>query len=399
MENNIEKTAEIINEKLANKVDRNEVDALKLQVKDLESAAEALTAKMQGLTGVENKKDKKETFLDVVQKYKNDFELMFQKRQSGFEMVVNKAVFEPGSVANDTYGNRLTTVGKDLSGNAMWVDELFGRIPWLDGTNGNIIFYDEKVEDLVRAAKEYAFNGTITEESTYALDEITLEVGLIADIIPINEFSLSDTPKILAIETRIKDFLRDNIGRKERLLFMNGDITTINQFSGLLKLAPTFDHATFGADPENKVQSANIVDVAAAMKATCESAGEKSIVVDYAVVNRFEVNKLRRLKDANDQYLFPKSMSLEQIFGVNKVYVTNDIAKNKLVMGDSRYPKLVGDPNIYLTMERGSGDNLKKFKYDIRVHKRSALLIYKTALAAQIKSIDLTAAKAAINLA
>jgi len=55
MENNIEKTAEKNKKKLANKVDRNEVDTLKLQVKDLESAAEALTAKMQGLTGVETK--------------------------------------------------------------------------------------------------------------------------------------------------------------------------------------------------------------------------------------------------------------------------------------------------------------------------------------------------------
>jgi len=368
-----------------------------LIIKDLQTSAEALTAKLQGMAGTQSKQVK-ESFIDVVKKHTKDFEQLFEGG-NGFKMSVNKATFIPGDVENDTHGNRLNTIDSDPSGYKSWVDTLFGTEGWVPNANGKFIFYDEKVEDLVRAAKEYALTGSATpDESTYVLEENELTVKLIADFIGVNEFALSDTNRIIALQNRLENFLRTNIQRKRQAMYMTGDATTINQFSGLVKLTPAFDYATYGAIATNKVQTANIVDLVRAMKTEIEKANQDTYKCDYVLINPSDLKKVRDLKDADDLYIFPTSIADNQLFdGITTVISTGYIAEGTLIVGDSRFPKRIDDPNIELKMSQDT-EGLKTFSYLMRIHLRSALLIRKIYLGAQSKCTNITAALAALTV-
>jgi len=256
MENNIEKTAEIINEKLANKVDRNEVDALKLQVKDLESAAEALTAKMQGLTGVENKKENTElvSFRNLSNSYK-----AAKKRQTDDLLITNKTPIKVTSEVVKAAGIFNTTTHVDAGVTMPLREAGFTRVPLTQSfllTNYiRVIGVTAEKFDKIEWIEQYAKQGA----AAY------VEQGATKPLIDSKRKKNSvDVVKIVGASEFTQEYLEDVDSALEEIRYdanlsiltqiesglVNG--TGIDQLKGVLAYAKTLNDVSFQnkfADP------------------------------------------------------------------------------------------------------------------------------------------------------
>jgi len=387
MENNIEKTAEIINEKLANKVDRNEVDALKLQVKDLESAAEALTAKMQGLTGVENKKESKMSLIDAVKSNPNLAEFLKGDKE-GLKL---KGTFTPASVINYTNEMLLPEVGRPQIAET-WFAKIFRRARIINGADGTVKFRDWDIPNIVVAANDMANFGPNNNESTFSMEQFSINIKPIADKIKISMFALTDVNVGMGAEAEVRQFLMDNMVKLENQRMFDGDSATPNQFSGLYKLSPLFPYAGWAGDKFASPGYATVVNV---IKGTMKNNKSNQFIPDYLLINPLDETALYEEEDANG-IKYNQGKTLEQIFNLRVVISTPYVPKNQLIIGDSTKPLIIDDGDFMYEIMRDS--DISTFELILQVYKRECLLIRGIYLGSSYKVDSISAMKTALTV-
>jgi hypothetical protein len=276
----------------------------------------------------------------------------------GSEDVILKANTTRASIAtnpNVFHDNKIGQFGRIAN-------NFYDRLPKLTITssdnNGTYAYIDWDEATVVKAATAIA-EGAAFPESTAAFKGYTIPLRKIGDTLPVTEEFLKDEALAAA---ELEMFLNANVNSAIGSQVINGNGTG-NNLTGLFQTIPTYTAAASG------ISAANIYDLIAKVTTAIVSTQGSRYQVNFALMNRADIDRLVLAKDANNNYLFPAQHPIYSL-----LIEDNNVAANSMVVGDIRFAKSIEIGGIELS----KGTINAQFTSDImtlKARKRLAFLI------------------------
>ena len=217
----------------------------------------------------------------------------------------------------------------------------------------------------------------------------------IYDSIRINEFSIYDAPRQVALENEIRRFISQNIRTKLNETFWKGNsAVTPEEFDGLYTQAPLYNYAGYVGE---KYTDPDLKTLVSHLKAEIEEPEPDKYTVDFVMINPKTATFLREKKDVDGRRIFSDNESLENILGVQYVKVTGYVSPNEMLIGDSEVFEILDAGDIELEVGRNK-DDFGRYHFTIRGMKRAALLLRKIDRGGVFKIDNIAAALADISI-
>jgi hypothetical protein len=248
--------------------------------------------------------------------------------------------------------------------------------------SGQISYIDWDESTTVRAAAMRA-EGVAFPESTAKFKNYQISLKKIGDTLPVSEEFYEDEA-IAASELDM--FLEVNVNSVVDNQLVNGDGTG-NNMTGLLASTPEWSPSAYG------IPDANIYDTIQKMTTGITTNRGSKYKREYikAVLNSDTYDKLVLKKDANNNYQFPPNHPI-----YSRVVVDNNLADNKMVVGDMRYLRIYEKGGLLLS----KGEVNAQFTEDmmtLKVRARKLFLIRTVDQTGFLKCSDVDAAIATIS--
>jgi Phage capsid family len=284
-------------------------------------------------------------------------------KTSAEEVVVAKANTVRGSVVNNIYGQWANTIGQ-LQRVSRSLYNFFNKITMGEGnTNGMYTYTDWDQATSVAAAAVVA-EGGVFPESTAKFEVVQIPLRKIGDTLPVSEEFFEDQ-EMAAAELEL--FLEANVNSQIDNQIINGDGTGQNLL-GLLATVPAYIPVAGSG-----ITNANIYDLCVKTMEAITSVGGAKYRPDFVTLNIADINRLRLKKDVNGNYVFTSNDG--RIESLN-IIEDNSMPANQLVVGDSRYARIVEKEGVVLS----KGEINAQFTSDmstLKARKRILFLIRK----------------------
>lgn len=247
---------------------------------------------------------------------------------------------------------------------------------------GNVKYLDWDEDTIARAAAMVGESGTFPE-STAKFKQYELGLKKIGDTLPVSEEFFED--EALAAQ-ELDIFLNVNVNAVVDDQIVNGD-NTGNNMKGLLVSVPEYTPTAAG------LADANIYDLIQKMTtAITKNRGSKYKRERIKAAMNSEVyDALVLKKDANNNYQFPPN---HPIF--SRIVVDNNLADNKMVVGDMLYMKIYEKGGVVVS----KGEISTQFTEDmmtLKARTRKLFLIRAADQTGFLKCSDVDAAIATIT--
>lgn len=278
------------------------------------------------------------------------------KSKSSTEEVVIKADTLRASIATNNHQLSIPGIGQ-LGTVVGGLYDLCTKVNVSKGNhNGTIAYTDWDEDTIVRAAAVRA-EGTAFPESTAKFKGYTLPLRKIGDTLPVSEEFFEDEEMAAG---ELTGFLETNVTRARDTELITGD-NTGQHLKGLITSVPTYTAAAAG------ISSANIYDLFVKMRTTITKTRGNKYKDFKGICNQDTVDRLVLAKDANDNYLFPPQHPV-----YNSLVVDNNMADNKMVVGDFKFAKIYQMDGITLS----SGLQDTQFAEDLMTLKARVRLAF-----------------------
>lgn len=319
-------------------------DALKEIVDQLNEKSQGETS---GKTVAQQIKENKETIREIA-----------KNRNSSKEVVI-KADTVRASVATGNHTLQLAGIGQ-LGTVATGIYDICSKVTVAKGNHAGTIAYTDWDEDSIARSAAAVAENTQFAESTAKFKGYTLSLRKIGDTLPVSEEFFEDEEMAAG---ELNAFLETNVTRARDTELITGD-NTGSHLKGLVSSVPTYTAAAAG------IPSANIYDLFTKMKtAITKTRGSK--YKDFkGVCNQDTVDRLVLAKDANDNYLFPPQHPI-----YSSIVVDNNMADNKMVVGDFKFAKIYEMGGVALSAGHGTTGQFEEDMMILKARLRLAFLI------------------------
>jgi hypothetical protein len=375
-----------IDEAIDTKIDKSEIDALKLELAETMTKANAVNVQIlkdQGAALLTLQKQLAEdpssdTLLKEVLEHK-DALIKAVKENSALDFTV-KANFLRASVGASTQSMRLESIGQ-LAHRSLRMYDLFNKVPVGTGSNGVIRYADWTQATVVRAAASVA-EGATFPESTATFTEYSLSLEKIGDTIPMSEESLFDIPRFTR---ELENFLQVNVALVEDTQLLVGS-GAANQMKGAYTSAGTYTPVASG------IVDASIYDLLVKTSEDMMKDANSKYSANHAILNIVDINRMKLKKDGNNNYMMPPFVTDSGMKVDNMTIIeSNAMVANTCMVMDSRFGTIYEVEGFSIT----AGHVANQFKEDLvtlKAKKREALLIRSADLGGFKKVVDIDAA-------
>lgn len=345
---------------------KTSIDNLDASVKSQQTAIEAMQAQM--------KEKKQKNFVEavkaVLEENKDKIEKLFEEKRGGSSV---RMEVKAATATTQAYGTAVDTVVGSAPHAARAFLAAFGeevvngdKAAWLDGTFTNNADY---VEELTAAA-----------DSDASANEVIRQFGKIATRLLLSS-ELNDWMSEIAswAQGEALEFINDKVDAE----VWNGagnDSNAKKKIYGLKGQATAF--AKLGTYTDATIADV-ILDAAAQAK-------KNGYLANVAIVSFGTEAELKGVKDKNGNYLYNQ---ITGMLGGIRIYPSNAVAENEILVADSRCAKVLRRPSLELEITRDA--DLDGWKVNVRkaaqtkvkaAHKKG--LIYVADKAAAVTAIS-----------
>ena len=241
------------------------------------------------------------------------------------------------AVADSTRGVMDSEVARLANRRLTAYDAVGRKITIPPNMGGTYRYLDQDSGTSIRAAANIA-EGAASPESTIAWEQKSLDLKKISDNIPYSDEFEYDFRDLMM---ELLWWLRTNVEIQIDDQLINGDGLTDN-FTGFLTSIPAYTPVASGiSDP-------NLFDLMVKVKESAEATEGSKYNFDVVMLNSADITSTNWLlkKDANDNYVDLATKAAA--YGIT-VITNNSLAANVMIMGDSRYARIIQDGVIRVT--------------------------------------------------
>lgn len=315
-------------------------------------------------------------------KENNDKIKAIAKNKSSNEEVVIKADTLRASIATNNHYLQVAGIGQ-LGTVVGGLYDLCTKVPVSKGNHNGTIAYTDWDEDTIARSAAVVAEGAAFPESTAKFKGYTLPLRKIGDTLPVSEEFFEDEEMAAG---ELRGFLETNVTRARDTELITGD-NTGQHLKGLISSVPTYTAVAAG------IANANIYDLFVKMRTTITTTRGSKYKEFKGVCNQGTIDRLVLAKDANDNYMFPPQHPV-----YSSLVVDNNMADNKIVVGDFKFAKIYEMGGV--TLSAGTPD--AQFLEDMMTLKarvRLAFLIRTVDQTGFLLCSDIDAALATISTA
>jgi len=278
-------------------------------------------------------------------------------------------------VQSTTMAQRLAEVGQQpYLGTVM--SSLFTHGQVSPSSNGVIRYYDQNT---VTRNAAFTAESAVKPESAINWVERTCLIEKLADSIPVTKEAWKD---VYFIQSEINRLLNVNLALAEDAALWDGDGNTPN-VKGVYTSAYAFDYVG------DAVTTANIFDLAAAMKVDIANNRQSKYMPNVMVINPKDAYKLKTTKITDGSYVTPSWGNGSNIDGL-RVVESSQVTENTMLVGDFRFGTIYDLEGV--TVEMGwINDQFVQNAMTILAEKRLALLVRNIDAYAFCKCTDIDA--------
>lgn len=270
--------------------------------------------------------------------------------------IVIKADTLRASIATNNHYLQIGGIGQ-LGRVEVGIYDICTKYPVSKGNHNGTIAYTDWDEDTTVKNAAAVAEGVAFNESTAKFKGYTLPLRKIGDTLPVSEEFFEDEEMAAG---ELRGFIQTNVACARDTELITGD-NTGQHLKGLVTSVPTYTAIAAG------IPNVNIYDLITKMKTTITKNRGSKYTQFYAVMNQDTADKLVLQKDANDNYQFPPNHPIW-----STVRIDNNMANNKLVVGDFRYARIYEMGGIVLS----SGTTDTQFAEDLMTLKARLRLAF-----------------------
>lgn len=274
-----------------------------------------------------------------------------------------KATFVRGSVVDNPLGQFLSGVGQ-LAHRSLTVYDALRKVPMTgNADNGRVRYLDWDQTNTVRNAGMVAEEGSIPEATARFrfYEESLKKVG---NLIPFSDESEADMQFLL---NEIERFLEGNLMLTINQQLVTGDGTG-NNLTGMANIIPTYTAASEG------VTDPNIFDLLVSIQTAIAIAAGNKGMADVVFMHPTDIDKLRRTKDANGQYIIPPFAGGPLNVSGMTIVGSADVVQNTLYVGTSQYAEIYEKDGFGIEFGY-TGNDFRDGLKRMRIYKRLLFLI------------------------
>jgi HK97 family phage major capsid protein len=302
------------------------------------------------------------------------------KNRSSSDEVVIKADTVRASIATNNHTLQIAGIGQ-LGTVVGGLYDLCTKVPVKKGNHLGTIAYTDWDEDSIARSAAVVAEGVAFAESTAKFKGYTLPLRKIGDTLPVSEEFFEDEEMAAG---ELNAFIDTNVTRARDTELITGD-NTGQHLKGLMSSVPAYTAVAAG------ISTANIYDLFVKMRTTITTTRGSKYKEFKGICNQGTIDRLVLAKDANDNYLFPPQHPV-----YNSLVVDNNMADNKMVVGDFKFAKIYEMGGIALS----AGTPDAQFNEDMMTLKarvRLAFLIRTVDATGFLSCADIDAALATLS--